>query len=145
MVPDASAGQWARTLTERQRLALGYALSQEPRLCFADLGQSLGRAFTSTTPNECPTIIPNCTVWSTQLQRPLLGSELLLIQGMAPKVMRFALRRAATMDSHYSDLAGNAFTGFVFAAAAISVLTYAPPAPGSTEGVARSVNRALGL
>ena len=145
MAPDAAAGQWAGTLTERQRLALGYALSQEPHLCFADLGQSLGRAFTSTTPNECPTIIPNCTVWSTQLQRPLLGSELLLIQGMAPKVMRFALRQATNMDSHYSDLAGNAFTGFVFAAAAISALTYAPLQPGSTEGVARSVSSVLGL
>ena len=49
------------------------------------------------------------------------------------------------MDNHYNDLAGNAFTGFVFAAAAISALTYAPLQPGSTEGVARSVSSVLGL
>ena len=146
---EARSSEWYNTLTERQRLVLGHAYSNQPQLQFVDLSQSLQREFTSSLPTECSTIIPNSITWSTRLARPLLGPELLKLQGMGEEVIELACTTELVSDQQMCDLAGNAFTGFVFAAVVISALEYVcqgrKSACSSDNGVTESVARVFDL
>ena len=141
------SSEWYNTLTERQRVVLGHAYNNQPQLQLVDVSQSLNREFTSSSPTECSTIIPNSIIWSAGLARPLVGPELLKLQGMGDEVIEVACKTELVSDQQMCDLAGNAFTGFVFAAVAISALVFAlqGSACGSDNRAAESVARVFDL
>ena len=87
----------------------------------------------SKSVNHVLTIICSSSIWSCRLQRELHGSELLALQGFPIDMI------AATDLTHerYTELAGNAFNGFKFAAIVtamfmsmpfVQVSSYATPA-----------------
>ena len=131
---EARDSPWYATLTGRCQLVLGHAFNNNTDAQFVDCYQSLQREFVSTTPSICTTIVPGSTLWSTQCSRLLLGPELLKFQGMPNAIVKKAWEQKVS-DSNMTDLAGNSFTGFVFAAAALAALVHAPlwkAQPGET-------------
>ena len=126
VVPKAARSSvWFNTLTPRCQMVLGHALNNNQSCFFVDCYQSLQREFVSSSKTECSTIVPGSVLWSTALARPLLGPELLKIQGLPDSVVERAISEKIS-DHSMTDLAGNSFTGFVFAAAAIAALVHAP-------------------
>ena len=106
-------------------LHLGHALNNNTEVQFVDCYQSLQREFVSTTPSICSTIVPGSSLWSTGHSRMILGPEMLRMQGMSNEITQKGIALGVS-DLNMTDLAGNYFTGFVFAAAALAALVHAP-------------------
>lgn len=122
---QARSTEWISTLTERCQVVLGHALHKSPAASFVDCYQSLQREFVSANACECSTIVPGSLIWSSRLSRPLLGPELLHVQGLPRALVQRAVARGMS-DSSMADLAGNSFTAYVFASVAIAALVFAP-------------------
>ena len=120
------------------QMVLGHAMSENSSLKFADVYQSLGREFSSIDPDVVSTIVPGSHIWSDELKRPLLGRELLAMQ-MVPEEVLLRANAFGVSDKLMSDLAGNSFTGSVFAAVAIGAIAHAATKPAQAEDEAAKV------
>ncbi len=72
---------------------------------FIDSSQSAGRARDSQK-SITPTVLPGCHLWAYELERPLIGHDLMALQGIPAKVMRGV---GGYSEQQLADLAGNAF------------------------------------
>ena len=87
--------------------------------------QTMGREFVSSDPNVIPTIVPNSLLWMVAQERLMTGFEALRVQSFPVNIIRKAIQLKYS-DSFLADLAGNMFTGTVYAAFAIAALVCAP-------------------
>ena len=120
---------WYNILTPRQRMVLAHGFlthgGAENRLEHCDVYQTMGREFVSTDPNVIPTIVPNSLLWMVAQERLMTGFEALRVQSFPVNIIRKAVQLNYS-DSFLADLAGNMFTGTVYAAFAIAALVCAP-------------------
>ena len=148
VVEEGERGGQYDLLTPRQKLALGHSLHAVPDLTNVDVYQSLGRQFIGCDQDVLSTVVPGSIKWLRSLKRILLGWEGLSIQGMPPEIINFAVA-LGYKDSQLMDLAGNSFTGMVYAAFLIAALVWAPvegeEADQELPDIATSVSDCLGL
>lgn len=135
------AGEWFQLLTDRQQMVLGNVKSLRPNYKYADVYQSIGREFVSEDADQLTTLVPGSVVWLREHKRLLTGVEALHVQMIPPALLADddRLKANSISDCLMMDLAGNMFTGTVFAAAAIAALVCAP-APGVNESMERSAS-----
>lgn len=109
---------WFGVLTDRAKEVVGFAEDERSRMGrpiqFADIYHSANRY--GHGDDLVPIILPRTQCWSFSRQRLLLGSELLRLQGQVPA-------EGAWSQTHYTDLAGNAFAGNVISALIMAILS----------------------
>lgn len=126
---------WFKTLPDREQEVILFhedstAKAPGAGVCqWIDTSQSAHRARATCHPSVVPTLLPGSHLWSTQLQRPLIGIDFLSLQGLPYNKFQ------TLSDNRQRDLAGNAFSTTAVASVLMSVMVAAsvPPPQDSSQ------------
>ena len=139
---ELEANPWFATLKRRSKEIIifhGHLTPPPPdkKLCLLDHGQGINRARRMHN-GMCKTVTPGMKAWifstgsseeeaDDKRGRQMIGFECLKLQAFPTTWVDHALPAYAPSESLLADLAGNAFTGTVFAAVYIALLSHLPP------------------
>ena len=119
---------WFACIPPRGQATLGYVMHLHPDWTVVDWAQDVGRPYWSED-TTMYTLVPTSQPFVRKFNRPILGCEALMMQGVPN---HFLLQQLACEDDKLTDrclrdMAGNAYAGATFLAVLIGVLTHLPP------------------
>ncbi len=122
-VPDRiKVSPWFLTLAKREQMGVAYNLTVHPTVTSLDVYQSVDRMFKGHG-RIITTIVPSSKIFLTVGEcRLVTGFECLMLQGFWEDVLQDMLSADDFSDTALRDLAGNAWTGTVFAAVLIGLM-----------------------
>jgi hypothetical protein len=114
--PKLASNPWFAVHTQREQEVV--IIAELDKKKFTDASQQVTRS-RCTDKEECPTLLPGCNLWSFELGRPLIGRDMLNLQGFPwmglPCIENFT-------EKNLADLGGNAFSATCSLAVDLAVL-----------------------